>query len=302
MRIAVTGSSGLIGSALLPAARDAGHEVVRLVRREASGPDEIRWDPPRGELDPADLAGVDAVVHLAGAGVRDHRWTPSYQATVLASRVDGTRTVSTALADALARDGRPRTLLSASGIDFYGDTGDRVVDETDPPGTGFLAGVCRQWEASTEPARAAGVRVATLRTGLVLAPNGGLLGPVLPLFRLGLGGRLGSGRQYWSWVSMADEVAAMLFLLAHPEVSGPVNLTGPVPVTNAEFTSALGRVVGRPTLLPVPGLALRIALGGFADEAVLAGKRVLPRALGQAGFRFRHGTVEEALRWAVRDP
>jgi uncharacterized protein (TIGR01777 family) len=295
----VTGSSGLIGSALVPAAGTAGHQVVRLVRG-SPGDGEIGWDPTRGVLDPAALAEVDAVVHLAGAGIGDRRWTGSYRRLVLSSRVSGTRTVSTALAEAVRRDGRARTLLSASAVGFYGDTGEREVDESDPAGAGFLAEVCQQWEASTAPAQRAGLRVVLLRTGLVLAPSGGVLGRLVPLFRAGLGGRLGSGRQYWSWISLADEVAAILFLLSNRETSGPVNLTGPAPVTNAELTAALGRVVGRPTLLPVPGVALRVALGGFAGEGVLAGQRVLPRALQRSGYRFQHGEVEEALRWAVQ--
>lgn len=299
MRVGITGSSGLIGSALIPAASTAGHQTVRLVRRQpADG--EIGWDPAAGVLDPAALAEVDAVVHLAGVGIGDHRWTDSYRRQVLSSRVTGTRTISAALAAAVDRDGRTRTLLSASAIGFYGDTGDRAVDESSPAGSGFLAEVCQQWESSTAPAQRAGLRVVRLRTGLVLAPSGGLLGRIVPLFKAGLGGRLGSGQQYWSWVSLVDEVAAILFLLSNRELSGPVNLTGPAPVTNSEFTAALGRVVSRPTLLPVPGVALKVVLGGFAEEGVLAGQRVVPRVLQQTGFQFRHTEVEEALRWAVQ--
>ncbi|MBI3688155.1 MAG: TIGR01777 family protein [Actinobacteria bacterium] len=300
MHVAITGASGLIGSAVTEAATTAGYQVTRLVRRDTWYPDELSWDPGRGRLDPAALARVDAVVHLAGAGIGDHRWTPAYREQIRDSRVTGTRLVSTALAGAQAADGRVRTLVSGSAIGWYGDTGAREVDETEPAGTGFLADVCRQWESATEAASAAGVRVVLARTGLVLARGAGMLARMVPLFRLGLGGRLGSGRQYWSWISLADEVAAIMFLLGRADLTGPVNLTGPSPVTNAEFTAALGRVVHRPTLLPVPGPALRVALGGFAGEGVLAGQRVRPAVLQSAGMVFQHGTVEEALRWAVR--
>jgi uncharacterized protein (TIGR01777 family) len=299
MDIAITGASGLIGSAVAAVATAAGHRVTRLVRRETERPGEVRWDPELGRLDPAVLADVDAVVHLAGAGIGDHRWSAAYKEQIRDSRVAGTALVSAALASAQGADGRPRTLVSGSAVGWYGDTGDRKVDETEPVGSGFLAEVCRRWEAATEVAGGAGVRVVLARTGLVLAPGAGMLARVVPLFRLGLGGRLGSGRQYWSWISLADEVAAIMFLLEHAEITGPVNLTGPTPVTNAEFTAALGRVVRRPTVLPVPGAALRVALGGFADEGVLAGQRVRPAVLLAAGMVFQHGTVEEALRWAV---
>jgi uncharacterized protein (TIGR01777 family) len=291
MKIAVTGASGLIGSALVPSLRRGGHEVVRLVRRESSAPDEVMWDPGAHRLDPAALADVDAVVHLAGAGVGDRRWTSAYRRTVLRSRVDGTTTLARALAEA---DPRPRVLLSGSAIGWYGDTADRVVDESTPSGEGFLAEVCRRWEAATAPAEEAGVRVTHLRTGVVLAADGGALAQQLPLFRLGLGGRLGSGRQWVSWISLPDQVWAMEFLLT-AGVAGPVNLVAPEPVTNAEFTRALGRALHRPTLLRVPGLPLRLALGEFADEAVLAGQRVAPRALAEADFTPLHPSLPEAL-------
>ncbi len=298
MKIAVTGSSGLIGSRLVPALRDDGHDVLRLVRRTPRTADEHRWAPEHRQIDPTLLRDVDAVVNLAGVGIGDHRWTPRYKQAVLASRVDATCTISDALAKAAAEDSaRPRVLLSSSAVGWYGDTGDRTVDESAPGGTDFLARVCEDWEAATAPAAGAGVRVVTLRTGLVLGP-GGLLGRMAPLFRLRLGGRLGSGRQYWPWIALDDEIAAMRFLLTAP-LSGPVNLTAPTPVTNAEFTRALAAVLHRPAALPVPGWALRIALGEFAPVGVLAGQRAVPAQLLDAGFPFTHPDLEDALRVAV---
>lgn len=294
MKVAITGSSGLIGSALVPALRGAGHSVVRVVRRPP-GADEVRWDPGRRELDPAALADVDAVVHLAGVNIGSRRWTDQRKREVLDSRVDGTETVSEALAKAEAR---PRALLSASAIGWYGDTGDRAVDETAGPGTGFIADVCRRWEVSTAAAEQAGVRVAHLRSGLVCGKSG-LLGPLVPLVKLGLGGPLASGRQYWSWISLADEIGAIRHVLERDDVAGPVNLTGPEPLTNRDFTRVLGRVLRRPAVLRVPGSALRIAVGGFADEGIIAGQRVLPHVLERTGYGFEHDTAEKALRWVT---
>ena len=297
MKIAVTGSSGLIGSALVPALRDDGHTVLRLVRRATAGPDQLRWDPAARRLDPAVLAGVDAVVNLAGVGIGDRRWTADRKNAVLASRVDATETLSAAMA---AAEPRPRALLSASAIGWYGDTGDTAVDESAPAGQDFLAEVCRRWEAATRAAEEAGIRVAHLRSGLVCGKSGGLLGRLLPLARLCLASPLGSGRQWWSWISLADEVGAIRHVLADGGITGAVNLTGPDPVTNRDFTKVLGRVVHRPVVLPaVPRLALRLAIGEFADVGIVAGQRVLPRVLQQTGYRFRHETVEQALRWAT---
>ncbi|MFC4906801.1 TIGR01777 family oxidoreductase [Actinomadura gamaensis] len=287
MKVAVTGASGFIGSALAGSLAGDGHEVVRMVRREPSGPDERRWDPSGASS--ADLSGVDAVVHLAGAGIGDRPWTPRYRRTLLLSRVQGTATIARAVAEA----GVP-VLVSGSAIGFYGDTGDREADEDSPNGTGFLANLARAWEDAARPAAQAGARVAFARTGHVLDPGGGLLGKLLPLYRVGLGGRLGSGHQYWSWISLADEVAALRFLIDE-EVSGPVNLAAPNPVTNAEFTHALGVAVHRPTPLPVPAFALRMALPGFAREAILPGQRVVPRRLAEAGFRFADPELGAAL-------
>lgn len=300
MKIALTGSSGLIGTALRRRLDEDGHQVVRLVRRAAAAPDEISWDPQSRRLDPAALSDVDAVVHLAGVGVGDHRWTTDYRAEILGSRVDGTATVSAAIA---AANPGPRLLISASAVGFYGDTDDRVVTEADPAGEGFLADVCRAWEAATAAAADAGVRVVTVRTGLVLTPSGGVLGRLLPLARLGVASPLGSGRQYQPWVSLEDEIRAITFLLADDQaadVQGPVNVTGPEPVPNAELIRTLNTVVGRPSWAPaVPAAVLRLALGGFADEGVLSGQRAVPRVLSDAGFEFSHPTLEAALRWAV---
>ncbi len=295
MRVAVTGASGLIGTALVPHLRSVGHEVLRLVRRPAGAPDEITWDPSAGTVDLDRLAGVDGVIHLAGAGVGDHRWTDDYKRTILDSRVDGTHTIARAMA---SLDPRPRVLVSASAIGWYGDTGDRIVDETAPAGSGFLADVVRAWEAAASAAAEAGIRVVHPRTGLVVAKDGGAWGRMFPLFKFGLGGKLGSGRQYWSWISMRDEVCALQFLLEQDHLSGPVNFTGPQPVTNAEITSVMGHVLGRPTILPAPEFALKAVLGEFSSE-VLGSARVVPTVLEQSGFVFQDVTVESAIRTAL---
>lgn len=296
MKVAITGASGLIGSALVPHLRARGDEVLRLVRRPAGAPDEVSWDPVAGTVDLQRLAGIDAVVHLAGAGVGDHRWTDAYKRTILDSRVDGTHTIVKAMT---ALDPRPRTLVAGSAIGWYGDTGDRAVDETAPAGAGFLADVVRAWEAAADPARAAGIRVAHARTGLVVAKEGGAWGRLFPIFRLGLGGKLGSGRQYWSWISLRDEIAALTFLLDEDSMTGPVNLTGPTPSTNAEVTAAMGRVLGRPTPFAVPAFALKTVLGEFSSE-VLGSVRVIPSVLEAAGFTWQNPTVESAIRAAWR--
>ncbi|WP_448623970.1 TIGR01777 family oxidoreductase [Geodermatophilus sp. URMC 64] len=300
MKIAVTGASGLIGGALVPRLQADGHDVLRLVRRTPRTAEEHRWAPQHHRIDPALLADVDAVVHLAGEPIRPWLWTKGYKQRLLTSRLDGTSTISEALAVAAAADpGRPRVLISASGIDWYPVSGDRPVTEADPPGDSFLAQVCVQWEAATAPAAAAGVRVVTLRTGLVLAPDAALVRILGLVFRLGLGGRMGSGRQYWPWIALTDEVEAIVHLL-HADVSGPVNLTAPNPVTNAEFTRTLGRVLHRPTPLPVPGFALALALGEFGRSSILGGRRALPEKLLASGYRFTHPDLEPALRAALR--
>jgi uncharacterized protein (TIGR01777 family) len=294
VRIVMAGSSGFLGTQLTRALRADGHEVVRLVRREPSSAGEVRWDPASRVLDPTVLSTVDAVVNLAGATV-GRRWTQAYKRTLRSSRIDSTGTLAEAAA---AAPHRPAVLLNASGVGFYGDTGDRTVDETAPAGHGFLADLAKDWEATTTPARDAGVRVALLRTGLPLDVHGGFLPPVLVQFRLFAGGRLGSGRQYVPWISLADWLGAVRFLLDNDSVSGPVNLTGPLPVTNAEFTRALAETVHRPAVLPVPGIALRLVLGEFGGEA-LAGQRAVPEVLTRAGYRFQHEDVRAALRAAL---
>lgn len=296
MKIAITGASGLIGTPLVSSLRQDGHDVVRFVRGRADAVDERGWDPSSRRLEPEAVADLDAVIHLAGAGVADKRWTTSYKKTVLDSRVDGTTAVAQAVAAAHA-DGRgPKVLLSGSAVGWYGDTGDRLTDETGPTGEGFLADVCRQWEAATAPAEAAGVRVAHLRTGIVLSGQGGALAKQLPIFKLGVGAPLGSGRQWNSWISLRDEISAITHLLT-ADVSGPVNLVGPAPVTNKEFTKALGKVVKRPTLpIAVPGFVLKAALGQFAEEGVLIGQRLQPAVLQRSGFTFTDSDVESALR------
>ncbi|HEX6888652.1 MAG TPA: TIGR01777 family oxidoreductase [Candidatus Nanopelagicales bacterium] len=293
MRIAVTGASGLIGTALVPHLRRQGHDVLRLVRGAASAPDAVRWDPMGGTVDLRALEGIDAAVHLAGAGVGDHRWTDAYKAEIRDSRVRGTDTIARAMA---GLERRPSVLVSGSAIGFYGDTGDRAVDESAEAGTGFLADVVVAWEAAADPAREAGIRVVHPRTGLVVAGRGGAWGRLWPIFKLGGGGRLGSGHQWWSFISLRDEVAALTFLLDH--VAGPVNLTAPTPATNAEVTTAMGRLLKRPTLLPVPAKALELALGEFSSE-VLGSARVLPNRLLEAGFVFQDPTIEQALAAAL---
>lgn len=295
MRIAVTGASGLIGSALVRSLLSDGHTVLRLVRRPPRGEDEVRWDPARQEVDTGRLAGTEAVVHLAGAGVGDHRWTAAYKKEIRDSRVLGTGAVAKALA---GMDAPPRVLVSGSAIGIYGDTGSRPVDEGAPPGEGFLADVCREWEGATAPAEEAGIRVVHARTGLVVSRKGGAWGRLFPLFSMGLGGRLGDGRQYWSFISMHDEIAALRHLLERSDLSGPVNLTAPEPVTNAEVTAAMGRVLKRPTLLHVPAPVLRAALGDFSSD-VLGSQRVLPRRLLDSGFAFAHPSIDEAIRAAL---
>lgn len=292
MRVIITGASGLIGTALTNRLKAEGHEPVALVRR-AAGPGEIRWDPAKGELSAEALAGADAVVNLAGAGIGDHRWTDAYKREILDSRVRATSLLSERIAESSQR---PAVLLSGSAIGAYGVSETAEFDESSPFGAGFLADVCRQWEAATAPAVAAGTRVAFLRTGIVLSKRGGALKKMLPLFKLGLGGKFGHGRQWWSWVSMTDEVGGIIHLLTAP-VSGPVNLTGPAPATCSEFTRTLGKVLRRPSLVPVPSFGPKLLLGSeLADSLLFTGQKVQPRALQASGYQFQHTTVEAALR------
>jgi uncharacterized protein len=294
VRVVVAGSSGLIGTALVAHLRGSGHEVLRLVRRSPAAPDERGWDPPSGTIEDGALDGADAVVSLGGVGIADRPWSGARKQAIRDSR-----TVPTdVLATAVARRGVP-VMVSGSAVGYYGDTGDREADESTPSGSGFLADVCRDWEAAAEPARQAGARVVNVRTGLVLSPSGGLMSRVRPLFKGFLGGRIGDGRQYWPWVSLDDEVSAIAFAVENDALSGPVNVTGPVPVTNAEFTAELGAALGRPTPLPVPAFAITAALGEMGREMLLSGQRAVPKALLDAGFQFRHHTVGDALSAAV---
>ncbi len=290
MKVAVTGASGLIGTALVAHLRGQGHDVARLVRGTAAASDERPWDPAARRLSPALLDDVDAVVHLAGAGVADKRWTPAYKDVILRSRIDGT----TAVAEAIASSGRPTVLLSASAVGWYGDTGDRLTDETGPSGQGFLAEVCRAWESATAPADGA-CRVAHLRTGYVLAKDALGLKKQLLVAKLGLGAPLGTGNQWMSWITLEDEVRAISHLLT-ADVEGPVNLVGPSPATNRELTRALNRAVHRPTFpVPVPAFVLKTALGQFAEEGVLIGQRLAPAVLQRSGFAFTHPDLDGAL-------
>lgn len=293
MDVIVTGSSGLIGTPLVASLEGDGHRVRRLVRRVPTGADEVRWDIAAGEIDQSGLEGADAVVHLAGPGIGDKRWSEGRKRDLRDARVDGTTLLAEALAGLAAP---PRVLLSGSAIGYYGDRGDEELTEKSTAGDDFLADLCRDWEAAAAAAAAAGIRVALIRTGIVLAPGGGALERLLPLFKLGLGGRLGSGDQFWSWITLQDEVRGIRHLL-EADVSGPVNLTAPEPETNATLTTTLGEVLHRPTFLPVPRFGPKILLGGEATETFLyASQRVFPKVLEADGFTFEHPDLESALR------
>jgi uncharacterized protein len=293
MRVAITGSSGLIGSALADALQRDGNEVTRLVRRSPRRPGEIPWNPlaSDGGLGPAVFDGIDAVVHLSGAPIAGGLWTKARKLTLRASRIQSTRALAAALAKAASP---PPALLSGSAVGWYGDTGTREVDESAPAGTGFLADLVRDWEAAAQPAGQAGLRVVNLRSGVVLSRRGGMLGPLVPLFRLGLGARLGPGTQFISWISVTDHVAAVRYLLGHADIDGPVNLTAPVPVTNAEFTAELARALRRPALLRIPAPVLRAGLGELSGE-LLGSQRVVPHRLLEAGFAFQYPRIASAL-------
>jgi hypothetical protein len=297
MRVAITGSSGLIGTALTRSLRVDGHQVVRIMRTAAStGELNLHWDPARGEFDPKGLEGIDAVIHLAGAGILDKRWTEARKKMLLDSRVLSTSLLANTLASMASP---PPVLLSGSAIGWYGDRGNEACIEIHGPGDDFLAELCTAWEAATQPAKTAGIRVVHLRSGLVQSVDGGILKKTLPLYKFGLGGRLGHGRQWWSWISIADEIGAIRFLL-EVEVGGPVNLTAPEPVTNRDFTDTLGRVLRRPTLFPTPMLGPRLILGSEATRTILESQRVLPRVLEDAGYQFEYPTLEPALRALFR--
>ena len=293
MIIAVTGSSGLVGTALVEALEANGQLVRPVVRRAPKNENEIRWDPTAGTIDAAELSKVDAVVHLAGESIVAKRWSESFKKEILDSRVKGTKLLCETLA---GKEAKPSVLVSASAIGYYGSRGEQLVDESSAPGSGFLADVCEAWEAATKPASDAGIRVVNLRIGFVLAREGGGLAKMLTPFKLGTGGVVGSGRQYMSWIALDDLVRTIQFALSAAAVSGPVNATAPQPVTNREFTKTLGRVLNRPTIFPVPAFAARLAFGEMADDMLIGGVRVEPRALSAAGFEFAYPQLELALR------
>ena len=296
MRILISGSSGLIGRSLTERLRSAGDTLCTLVRRKAEkSQDEIGWDPEAGVLDSSRLDGVDAVVHLAGKPIAS-RWTEETKRAIRDSRVRGTKRLAEAVAQ-LPR--RPKVFIAASAVGFYGSRGDEPLDETSAPGTGFLADVCQEWEEAAAPARDAGIRTVHLRTGLVLSRKGGLLARVLLAFKMGAGGIVGTGRQWLSWISLGDATAAIQYAIGAAELSGPVNLTAPQPVPNAEFARTLGKILGRPTLVPVPAFAVSLLLGEMGDELLLSGQKVLPKKLLAAGFSFAHPDLESAIRWAL---
>lgn len=296
MDVLVTGSSGLIGGALVAELRAAGHRVVRLVRSSGAG-DAVVWDPTASRLDPTAIEGLHAVVHLAGEGIGEKKWSPAQKHRILESRVRGTELLATTLA---SLEAKPSVLVSASAIGYYGGRGDEELTEDSAPGSGFLADVCRRWEGATVPAAEAGIRVVHARTGIVLSTRGGVLARMLVPFRLGLGGRIGSGRQYMSWISLDDEVGALLHVLTRDEVRGAVNLTAPTPVTNREFTETLGRVLRRPTVLPTPLVPLKLRFGAELVRSLLVeGQRVRPKRLEESGYRFVHPTLQDALRSAL---
>ena len=293
MKILVTGSTGLVGSAVVSFLTTGGHQVVRLVRGAARGDDEVAWNPATGEIDAAKLEGLDAVVHLAGENIATGRWTVAKKTAIRDSRVNGTR----ALCETLAKlSNKPRVFVGASAIGYYGERGEAVMTESSPPNLDFLGNVCRDWEGATEPAKQAGIRVVNLRIGVVLTPRGGALAKMLTPFKLCAGGIVGSGRQYWSWIALDDVVGAIHHAITHEELSGPVNAVSPESLTNAEFTKILGRVLRRPTIAPLPAFVVKLLLGEMGEELLLASTRVVPTRLQESGYQFRCPTLEVALR------
>jgi uncharacterized protein (TIGR01777 family) len=296
MRILISGTSGLIGRALTERLRSAGDTVLALVRRQSEeSTAEIEWDPDAGVLDSSRLVGLDVVVHLAGKPIAS-RWTEENKKAIRDSRVRGTRMLAAVVSQLPTR---PKVFISASAVGFYGSRGDEALDETSAPGQGFLADVCCQWEEAAAAARDAGIRTVQLRTGLVLSRKGGMLARVLSAFKMGAGGVVGTGRQWMSWISLVDATAAIQHAIGTAELSGPVNLTAPQPVVHAEFTRTMGKVLGRPTLVPLPAFAVKLLFGEMGDELLLTGQKALPRKLLASGFQFAHPDLESALRWEL---
>jgi len=299
MQILISGSHGLVGAALVGCFRTGGHDVVRLVRGSSSSDEPVvRWDPQRGTIDGPALDRFDVVIHLAGENIAGRRWTATQKARIRDSRVNGTRLLAESLAD---RDHPPRVLICASAIGYYGDRGDEELNEESSSGEGFLAEVCREWEAAAEPAVTAGIRVVPVRFGMILSSRGGALQKMLLPFRLCLGGVIGSGRQYWSWVTLDDVLGIIEHVMTNEQLAGPVNGTSPNPLTNREFTAALGQALRRPTLFPMPAFAARLVLGGMADELLLSSTRVLPQRLLETGYKFRYPDLNNAL-FDILDP
>ncbi|WP_010584317.1 TIGR01777 family oxidoreductase [Schlesneria paludicola] len=296
MKILVTGATGLVGSELVPFLTRQGNDVYRLTHSKPKEANDIVWDPAHNQLPKARIEGTEAIVHLAGENIAGKRWNPKVKEELRRSRLDGTKLLCETIASMQAP---PKTLICASAIGYYGNRGSELLNETSAPGTGFLADLCKDWEAACEPARVKGIRVVNIRIGVILTPKGGALAKMLPPFKMGVGGIMGSGNQYWSWISIDDVVGVIQHCLANEKISGPVNTTAPCPVTNYEFTKALGAVVGRPTFIPMPAFAARLALGEMADNLLLASARVMPNRLSETGYPFRHPALEPALQYLL---
>lgn len=293
MKVIVTGATGLVGSELVPFLAKQGHDVYRLTHSKPREAHDIAWDPAQKQLPKSRLEGAEVFVHLAGENIAGRRWNPQVKESIRRSRAEGTKLLCETIGQLQTL---PKTLICASAIGYYGNRGTELLNETSAPGTGFLADLCQEWEALCEPARAKGIRVVNLRIGVVLSPKGGALAKMLPPFKMGVGGVMGSGNQYWSWVTVDDVVGIINHCIKHDKISGPVNTTAPSPVTNYEFTKTLGMVLGRPTILPMPSFAARLALGEMADDLLLASTRVMPNKLSETGYQFLYPTLEPALR------
>jgi len=297
MKVLVSGSHGLVGRALIKSLLNRGDTVSRLVREAASGSNDNEWHPNQDQVDVGRLNGFDAVVHLAGESIASGRWSPEKKTRIRESRIKGTQLLSRALAQA---SHAPPVFVSASAIGFYGSRGDEMLTEQSAAGNDFLAGVCTEWERSAEPAAEKGIRLVKARFGIILDKDGGALAKMLPPFRMGIGGRIGDGKQWMSWIALADVVGALEFVIGNQALSGPINFVAPNPVTNARFTSTLGRILGRPTFLPVPAFGARLAFGEMADALLLSSQRVEPKRLNETGFRFRHSNLNDALSEILR--